>query len=69
MWWTNVFAVLFVIAVIFCMLYIIVDRICRCCENCSIAKAYGNFASKGGGIEDMFAAVDRIKKMKEGATK
>ena len=46
MWWTNLWAVLLVLVIATIMLYLLIDRICRCVETCKVAKAYGTMVEK-----------------------
>lgn len=53
----------FIIAtiVVFFYLFFLIDRICKCVEYCSLARAYGNFAKAGAKIkmEDLDKNIER----------
>lgn len=34
------------------MLYAIIDRVCKCFEQCAMSKAYGEFVKKTGKTEE-----------------
>lgn len=41
------------ILLIFFCIYAIVDRVCKCSEQCKMAKAFEEFAKKGEKTEDL----------------
>ena len=48
------------VVLVFICIFTLVDRICKCCEQCALSKAYGEFI-KGKSNKSFKAAMEDIK--------